>query len=76
MIVIRLIILLILIYLFIYSVNASVSITANSNSILMLNSTNFKYWKENVMIVLRCMDLDLALKTEQPSFLESDSYTE
>lgn len=32
----------------------------------MLNGTNFKVWKEHVMIVLGCMDLDLALRIEQP----------
>ncbi|XP_006591714.1 uncharacterized protein [Glycine max] len=32
----------------------------------MLNGTNFKVWKEAVEIVLGCMDLDLALRTEQP----------
>ena len=42
----------------------------------MLNGTNFKNWKENVMIVLGCMDLDLAIRTEQPSTFESDSSAE
>ncbi|XP_025983117.1 uncharacterized protein [Glycine max] len=32
----------------------------------MLNGTNFKVWKEAVEIVLGCMDLDLALRTERP----------
>ena len=45
---------------------ASVSIiSANINSILMLNGTNFKDWKENILIVLSCMDLDLAFQIEQ-----------
>ena len=35
----------------------------------MLNGTNFKVWKENVEIVLGCMDLDLALRIEQPASL-------
>ena len=42
----------------------------------MFNGTNFKYWKGNVMIVLGCMDLDLAFKTEQPPSLEFDSSIE
>ena len=46
---------------------ASVSIiSANINSILMLNGTNFKDLKENILIILSCMDLDLALRIEQP----------
>ncbi|RDX99274.1 hypothetical protein CR513_17691, partial [Mucuna pruriens] len=32
----------------------------------MLNETNFKVWKEAVEIVLGCMDLDLALRVEEP----------
>jgi len=36
------------------------------NSVPILNGTNFKDWKENIEIILGCMDLDLALKTEQP----------
>ena len=59
------------------SVNASAStISANINSIPMLNGTNFKDWKENVMIVLGCMDLDLALRIEQPADLTDRSSTE
>ena len=76
MIVIRLTILLVFNYLLISSVNKSTSITTNINLILMLNDTNFKDWKKNVMIVLRCMDLDLALRTEQPPTFESDSSVE
>ena len=56
------------------SANAStVTISANINSIPMLNGTNFKVWKENILIVLGCMDLDLALRTEQPQPLNADS---
>ena len=40
----------------------------------MLNGTNFKDWKENILIVLSCMDLDLALRIEQPtSFTDASS---
>ena len=31
----------------------------------MLNDTNFKKWKEHVMIVLECMDLDYALREDR-----------
>ena len=47
------------------SVTTSAStITANINSIPVLNGTNFKNWKENVMIVLGCMNLDLTFWEE------------
>ncbi|XP_074336084.1 uncharacterized protein LOC141673253 [Apium graveolens] len=49
------------------SVTASVnSASAQLNMIPMLNGTNCITWKENVEIVLGCMDLDLALRKEQP----------
>ena len=76
MVVIELTILLFFNYLRIGSVNAFASINAKINSIPMLNGTNFKYWKENVMIVLGCMDLDLALRTKQSPTFESDSLAE
>ena len=44
---------------------STANISANINSIPMLNGTNFKSWKENVLIVLRVMDLDLALRFDQ-----------
>lgn len=43
------------------------SISANLNSVTVLNKENFKDWKENTKIVLGCMDLDLALRKEQPA---------
>ena len=45
------------------------SISANLSTIPVLNGTNFKEWKENIQIVLGCMDLDLALRSEQPASL-------
>ena len=42
----------------------------------MLNGTNFKYWKKNAMIVLGCMDLDLALRTKQLLTFELDNSAE
>ena len=39
----------------------------------MLNGTNFKSWKENVLIVLGVLDLDLALRVDQPDPLTHDS---
>ena len=56
------------------SVNTCATIvSANINFIHILNGTNFKDWKENVLIILGCMDLDLALRTEQPPPLTTDS---
>ncbi|KAK4852076.1 hypothetical protein QYF36_020940 [Acer negundo] len=49
------------------------TIFANINSILMLNGTNFKDWKENIEIVLGCMDLDLALRSKQSASLTDAS---
>jgi len=42
------------------------SVSANINDVSILNRTNFKDSKENIDIILGCMDLDLALKIEQP----------
>ena len=49
------------------------SISANVNNILVLNGTNFKKWKEHVMIVLGCMDLDYALREDRPANLTNAS---
>ncbi|KAL4387760.1 hypothetical protein GQ457_09G019960 [Hibiscus cannabinus] len=39
----------------------------------MLNGTNFKDWKRYLEIVLGCMDIDLALRVEQPASLTAES---
>ncbi|KAL6335084.1 hypothetical protein AAG906_026464 [Vitis piasezkii] len=41
------------------------SVSANVNNILVLNGTNFKKWKEHVIIVLGFMDLDYALREDR-----------
>ena len=46
--------------------NSASSISANVNNIPVLNCTNFKKWKEHVIIVLGCMDLDYALREDHP----------
>ena len=57
--------------------NASAAIVStNINFILILNGTNIKDWKDNVLIILGYMDLDLALRTDQPPPLTTDSSTE
>ena len=68
-----------LVYLFIYFFvlylvpGSSANISTNINSIPMLNGTNFKSWKENVLIVLGVMDLDLALQVDQSDPLTHES---
>ncbi|RVW22637.1 Retrovirus-related Pol polyprotein from transposon TNT 1-94 [Vitis vinifera] len=56
--------------------NSTSSIYANVNNIPVLNDTNFKKWKEHVIIVLGCMDLDYALREDRPSDLTSASTAE
>ncbi|RDY04454.1 hypothetical protein CR513_11836, partial [Mucuna pruriens] len=41
------------------AVTGVVNVSTQINSILMLNGTNFKVWKEAMEIVIGCMDLDL-----------------
>ena len=52
------------------------SISANVNNIPVLNGTNFKKWKNHVIIVFECMDLDYALRMDLPSDLTSVSTVE
>jgi len=54
--------------LYLINIISAANVTAQVNSIPMLNGTNFKAWKEAIDIVLGCMDLDLALRTERPIF--------
>ncbi|KAK4488227.1 hypothetical protein RD792_003973 [Penstemon davidsonii] len=49
------------------------SISANISSIPVLSGTNYKKWREHVMIVLGCMDLDHALRVDCPAALTSES---
>ena len=56
--------------------NSASSISANVKNISMLNDTNFKKWKEHVIIVLGCMDLDYALREDRPSDLTDASIAE
>ena len=46
------------------------------NSVMVLNGTNFKDWKENMMILLGCMDLDLSFRHPKPDELTDDSTSE
>ena len=51
--------------------NLASFIFANVNNIPVLNGTNFKKWKEHVIIVLGYMDLDYALREDRPPDLTS-----
>ncbi|KAL9671090.1 hypothetical protein QQ045_008655 [Rhodiola kirilowii] len=48
-------------------------VAANLNNIIMLNGTNFKDWKENITILLGCMDLDMALRELKPDVITGTS---
>ena len=55
-------------FLIFYSALANAAnLSAQVNGIPMLNWSNFKIWKENVEIVLNCMESDLALRIERPT---------
>ena len=51
--------------------NSTSSISTNVNNIPMLNDTNFKKWKEHIIIMIGCMDLDYALRENRPPDLTS-----
>ena len=60
-----------------FSANASAAIiSTNINFIFILNMIDFKDWKENVLIALGCMDLDLAQRNDQLPSLTTDSSAE
>ena len=65
-----------LFYFVLYTVSATANVSAQLSMIPMLNGTNFKIWKENVEIVLGCMDLDLALRMERPTTTTEDPKTD
>ncbi|RVW87003.1 hypothetical protein CK203_043544 [Vitis vinifera] len=56
--------------------NLASSISANVINIPVLNGTNFKKWKEHVIIVLGCMDLDYALREDRLPNLTNTSTVE
>lgn len=59
----------VLVYFVLYpvSVATATNVSAQVSTIPMLSGMNFKVWKETVEIVLGCMDLDLALRSDQPT---------
>ncbi|RDX96735.1 hypothetical protein CR513_20572, partial [Mucuna pruriens] len=56
--------------------NDYANITVNINSILMLNGSNFKSLKENILILLSVINFDLALKVGSPPPLKDQSTSE
>ena len=55
-------------FLILYSALANAAnLSVQVNGIPMLNGSNFKIWKENVEIILGCMELDLTLRVERPT---------
>ena len=61
-------------FLFCSASSSSVAtISDNVNYVPMLNGTNFKEWKRHLLIVLGCMELDLALREEQHAPLAAES---
>ena len=64
-------------YFVLYTVPTSAAnVSAQLSMIPMLNGTNFKIWKENVEIVLGCMDLDLAIREQRPISTMEDPNTD
>ena len=49
------------------------SISFNLNNILVLNGSNFAKWKEHIIIVLGYMDLDYALRVDEPLMITKNS---
>ena len=41
-------------------------LTADISSIPMLTGSNYMDWKDNLEIILRCLDLDIALQEAKP----------
>ena len=52
-------------FLILYSaLSNAANLSSQVNGILILNGSNFKIWKENVEIVLNCIELNLALRID------------
>ncbi|KAF7815225.1 Retrovirus-related Pol polyprotein from transposon TNT 1-94 [Senna tora] len=50
-----------------------IGLSAALNGIPVRNRTNFKNWKERIMIVLGCLDLDHAFRLDRPAVLTDGS---
>lgn len=51
----------------------SANMSFNPNNVPMLEGSNFSAWKANMSIFLGCMDLDLALRVDEPEALTEKS---
>ena len=56
-----------------FSVSTMSAISVNISSIPKLNNSNFKNWKEHVMTVLGCLDLDHVFRLDRPAALTNES---
>ena len=56
-----------------FSVSTMSAISANISSIPKLNNSNFMNWKERVMTVLGCLDLDHVFRLDRPAALTNES---
>nr|XP_028949145.1 uncharacterized protein LOC114821289 [Malus domestica] len=54
---------------------ATQTTSLNFTNIETLTGSNFKKWKEDIEIVLGLMDLDLALREDQPATITTESTT-
>ena len=55
------------------AVSVPISLHSHASSVLILNGMNFSYWKEHVQFHLGVLDLDVALESEKPAAITSDS---
>ncbi|XP_022152232.1 uncharacterized protein LOC111020001 [Momordica charantia] len=55
-----------------FKVANSDNMSTQVNNNPRLNGANFKNWKEDIQIVLGCMDLDLALRVDRPTSIEEN----
>ena len=64
-----------IIYVFVLCSVDFTQISGNLSSIPKLNRSNFKIWKKSLDILLGCMDLDLALRTDKHVFTKEEPNT-
>ena len=54
------------IYFFLVIATILTTYITNSSRVPMLNGDNYNNWKESIIFSLGCMDLDLALRVDEP----------
>ena len=55
------------------AVSVPISLHSHASSVPILNGMNFSDWKEQVQFHLGVLDLDVALESEKPVAITSDS---